>query len=235
MPKSALLREHIQALIEANLTPHDRLPTERALAEQFSVNRLTVRQVLQRLEREGLIYRTQGSGTFVAEPHVAKSLELTSFTADMIGRGLKPGSRLIGATIESAGDKVGYALEISPRASVVRIDRVRTGDGSPMCVERSYHPEELVPGILRKPLTGSLYELLSGDYGIVFDRASQTISASVLTEAEAEMLDCAPFSAALQVTRKVQDVRGRKVEYATSTYRGDRYSFDFNIYRSIKA
>lgn len=234
-PKSAALREHLEALIDRDLMPHAKLPTERALAEQFSINRLTVRQVLQRLEQEGRIYRSQGSGTFVAEPHVAKALELTSFTADMIGRGLVPGSRLIGAVSEPAGVKVGFALGISPLSPVVRIDRLRTGDGSPMCIERSYHPEELVSGILHKDLTGSLYELLTSEYGIVFDRAAQTISATVLTEAESELLDCAPFSPALHVTRKVQDIRGRHVEYAKSIYRGDRYSFDFNIYRSTKA
>ncbi len=233
-PKSSALRAFLDSLLESDLAPHDRLPTERALAERFSVNRLTVRQVLQRLEQEGRIYRSHGSGTFVAEPHVSKSLELSSFTADMIGRGLVPGSRLIGAICEPAGAKMGFALSISPRAEVFRLDRLRTGDGRPMCIERTYYPANFFPGLLEKNLEGSIYELLSTSYGVVFDRASQNIAATVLEEAEAELLECAPFSPALKVTRAVQDVRGRHVEYAQSLYRGDRYSFDFNVYRSTR-
>lgn len=233
-PKSSVLRSYLDGLLDGDLSPHDRLPTERALAERFSVNRLTVRQVLQRLEQEGRIYRAQGSGTFVAEPHVTKSLELTSFTADMIGRGLVPGSRLLEAISEPAGARVGFLLSISPRAEVFRLDRLRTGDGRPMCIERTYYPAGLFPGLLEKNLEGSIYELLTTQYGVVFDRAGQTISATVVEEAEAKLLECAPFSPALKVTRSVQDIRGRHVEYAQSLYRGDRYSFDFNVYRSMR-
>jgi GntR family transcriptional regulator len=233
-PKSSVVRAYLDSLLESDLAPHDRLPTERALAERFSVNRLTVRQVLQRLEQEGRIYRSQGSGTFVAEPHVSKSLELTSFTTDMIGRGLVPGSRLIAAVREPAGAKVGFVLSISPRADVFRLDRLRTGDGRPMCIERTYHPADFFPGLLEQNLEGSIYELLSTSYGVVFDRANQNIAATVLEAAEAELLECAPFSPALKVTRTVQDIRGRHVEYARSLYRGDRYSFDFTVYRSTR-
>lgn len=229
--KSAALREYLEGLLEHDLTPHDRLPTERALAEQFSVTRLTVRQVLQRLEQEGRIYRSQGSGTFVAEPHVAKSLEFTNFTSDMISRGVVPGTKVLSVSVEPAGAKVGFLLGISPREKVVCLDRLRLGDGRPMCVERTYHPEQLVPRIEEKDLAGSLYDILTKDYGIVFDHASQSIRATVLTETEAGLLETAPFSPALHVSRTVHDTRGRVVEFAKSIYRGDRYTFDFNVYR----
>src|ERR1700748_644412 len=89
--KSELLRRHLLELIDESLSPHDKLPTERDLADEFSLSRLTVRQVLARLAAEGWVYREQGSGTFVSEPRIAKSLELTSFSEDMRARGLRPG------------------------------------------------------------------------------------------------------------------------------------------------
>lgn len=233
--KSAALRDYLDGLLERELAPHARMPTERALAEQFSVNRLTVRQVLQRLEQEGRIYRSQGSGTFVAEPHVAKSLEFTSFTSDMISRGVVPGTQLLAVTTQAAGAKVGFSLSISPRDIVVCLDRLRLGDGRPMCVERTYHPADLVPGMAERDLTGSLYDILTKDYGITLERAHQSIRATVLTEEEAKLLETAPFSPALHASRIVHDQRGRVVEFAKSIYRGDRYTFDFNIYRSSKA
>jgi DNA-binding transcriptional regulator YhcF (GntR family) len=48
------------------LTPGDRLPGLREVAEATGVNVNTVRTVYQRLEHEGLIDSQQGSGTFVA-------------------------------------------------------------------------------------------------------------------------------------------------------------------------
>lgn len=62
------LRLRIMALIEAELPPDGRLPTERALAERFDASRRLVRQVLDALEVEGLVWRKQGSGTFAGQP-----------------------------------------------------------------------------------------------------------------------------------------------------------------------
>ncbi len=230
-PKTLAIREHLVKLLATETQPHCRLPTERELAQQFSVTRLTVRHVLERLEFEGRIYRTQGSGTFAAEPRIAKSLELSSFTSDMEDRGLVAGSRINSVSRQPAGAHVGFNLGVSPQSDVLLVVRVRTGDSQPMCVERAHFPVELFPEIGQADLDGSLYQLLETAYGVVFDRAQQTISATVLDEEIAELLECAPFSPALFVTRAVQDVRGRRVEYAESTYRADKYSFDFTVYR----
>ena len=44
-----------------------RLPTERALSEQYGISRTTVRRVLQDFKRKRLITQTVGSGTYVAD------------------------------------------------------------------------------------------------------------------------------------------------------------------------
>ncbi len=88
--KSERLRQHLVEVIGRGLEPHSRLPTERDLATEFDVSRLTVRRALDRLEHDGLVYRVQGAGTFVAAPRIAKSVELTSFSEDMRARGLEP-------------------------------------------------------------------------------------------------------------------------------------------------
>lgn len=48
----------------------DRLPTEKELSEQFSVSRITSKRALVELEQEGLITRSRGKGSFVAENQV---------------------------------------------------------------------------------------------------------------------------------------------------------------------
>lgn len=62
------LRAPLLALIETELPPDGRLPTERALAERFGSSRRLVRQELDALEDEGLVWRRQGSGTFAGQP-----------------------------------------------------------------------------------------------------------------------------------------------------------------------
>ncbi|WP_336213434.1 GntR family transcriptional regulator [Nonomuraea sp. LPB2021202275-12-8] len=229
--KSAQLREHLHALLRERLAPHDRLPTERSLAEEFALSRLTVRRVLDQLELEGQVYRVQGSGTFASEPRIAKSVELTSFSEDMRARGLLPGSLAVAAERVPAGAEIGYALRISPSAEVLHVRRVRTADGEPICLENTYLPSGLVPGELLEALHGSLYEELNNRYGLVPHRAEQTISATVLDQDAAQALRVPPFSPAFLVRRTTFDARGRAIERAESHYRGDRYAYRLTIYR----
>ncbi len=232
--KSERLRGHVLALIENELLPHDKLPTERELAQDFEVSRLTARNVLGRLESEGRLYRVQGSGTFVSESRISKALELTSFSEDMRARGFVADSKLIAAESVPAGGTVGYALDCGPRTHVVHIRRVRTADGVPMALEDVFLPESLVPGLLDGPLDGSLYQALEDTFKIRVESAEQSIRAVVLEPAEAKLLHAPQFSAAFLVTRTGSDARGRAVEYARSLYRGDRYSYELTVHRTAR-
>lgn len=232
--KSAQLRAYLLGLIEEQLRPHDKMPTERELAETFGVTRLTVRRAFDQLGYEGRVYRTQGAGTFVSEPRIAKSVELTSFTDDMRARGLTPGSQSTRIVEVAAGAEVGAQLGISPRDAVAHIYRVRTADGEPMCLENTYIPASLAPDLARRPLEGSLYQTLVETYGLRIDKAEQSIHATVLDGEMAQALGVPEFSPAFKVSRVAYDARNRRIEYAESVYRADRYSYDFVIYRTPK-
>jgi len=227
--KSELVRQHLLALIEDGLAPHDRLPTERQLADMLQVSRLTVRRALDELTVENLVYRIQGSGTFVRPTRIAKSMELTSFSEDMRSRGLVPGSSAIHVTEEPAGAQLAALLELSPGTPVTSVRRVRTADGAPMCLERIQIPTHVAPGLTSQDLTGSLYELLATRYGVVIDRADQSIRATVLDADDAGRLRVPTYSPAFEVRRIAIDNRGRPIERAVSLYRGDRYSYDLTV------
>lgn len=230
--KADEVRDYIVGLIEENLSPHAKLPTERELASDLEVSRLTVRRVLDKLVNEQLVYRVQGSGTFVSEPCISKSLELTSFTEDMRQRGHVPGSRLLVAEQIPAGASFGYPLNLSPDEPVVHLCRVRTADDVPMCLEHSYLPAHLVPGILDQPPGDqSLYQLMADVFRIRLQHAEQTIRSTVLSRETAALLEVPAFSPALEVERTAYDPRGRAVEHALSTYRGDRYSYHVVVRR----
>jgi GntR family transcriptional regulator len=227
--KSERVRRHVLDMIDSGLEPHDRLPTERELAEQLGVSRLTLRRVLDELAAENRIYRIQGSGTFVRPTRISKSMELTSFSEDMRSRGMVPGSLEISVSEQPAGAKLAAILELTPGSPVVSIRRVRTADGAPMCVERSQLPAHLVPGLTAEDVSGSLYDVLAARYGIQIDRADQTVRATVLDPDDAGRLGVPAYSAAFEVDRIAVDNRSRPVEHAMSLYRGDRYSYELSV------
>jgi len=125
--KHEWLRERLLQDI-AGLHPRSPLPTERELASTYEVSRATVRQALAALEQSGTVYRVQGAGTFVAGPHVSKSLSLTSFSEDMRLRGLRPSSLVLAADEVPADAAIAGDLQIPVAASVVRLVRVRLAD-----------------------------------------------------------------------------------------------------------
>ncbi|KPV43969.1 GntR family transcriptional regulator [Alicyclobacillus ferrooxydans] len=67
IPKYTLIKDEIREWITSgHFKPDQQLPTEHQLAEQLSVSRQTIRHAVTELVREGLVYRVQGSGTFVS-------------------------------------------------------------------------------------------------------------------------------------------------------------------------
>lgn len=59
----------------------DRIPSERELAVDFGVSRMTLRQAVQTLVDEGILERHVGSGTYVARQKVQEKMSgVTSFT-----------------------------------------------------------------------------------------------------------------------------------------------------------
>jgi GntR family transcriptional regulator len=100
-----------------------------------------------------------------------------------------------------------------------------------MCLEHSYIPSRLVPGLLDLDLERSLYELLGETFRLRLERADQTITSTVVDPDQAELLNVPPFSPAFNVERTGYDTRGRAIERAESLYRADRYSYRVTLYR----
>lgn len=230
VPKHQRVRDSLAADIRG-LEPHALLPTERDLAATHAVSRATIRLALDALSEAGLVYRVQGAGTFVAGPTISKTLSLSSFSQDMEIRGMVPSSQLLAADQVPAGRDVAGDLGIDVDAPVARLSRVRLADGEPICLETAHVPADRVPGLLDYDLSGSLYQILTTDYGLRVSRAEQVVRAVVLEVGEAALLRCPPGAAALRMHRIGLDERDRPVESTTSVYRGDLYDLRFAVRR----
>ncbi len=216
----------------ASLSRGDRLPPERELSTAFGVSRMTLRQAISSLAESGYVSRVQGAGTFVADPTISKSTELTGFSEDMIARGFQPSSSLVQIESRAAGPSTGHDLELSPAELVYRIERVRMADGVPMCLETIDLPARMVPDLESEQLEGSLYSILATRYGIRLAEADQIITATVVDDHQARLLRVPVHSPALVVKRVGYDRKRVPIERAVSIYRADRYDIRMSIRRT---
>jgi GntR family transcriptional regulator len=216
-------RERVLELIE-ELGSGDAIPSERQLSVDLSVSRLTVRAALDELVREGYLIRRRGAGTFVAEPKVAKGIDITSFSDDMRARGLTPASRTLELRTIPAGARLGRILHVSPSEPVVAVKRLRLADGDPMAIEFLHVRSSLVPGLTAADLEEhSFYDLLASRFGVAIVGGTQTVEPTVTNDEESAALGVPLHSPALLFERVTRSADGDVVEYTSSTYRGDRY------------
>lgn len=227
----------LEMIERGQLTPGDRVPSERELTEQFSVSRMTARQALIELETQGYLHRVQGKGTFVATPKVEQPLNgLTSFTEDMRRRGLKPGAEVLSVGEVLAGGKVASLLDLPETASVFRLERLRLAAGQPMALETSHVPAALCHGLSASDFRDqSLYKILADICHIKLVRATQSLEAVPASAYEAEVLGVREGTPLLLLERVSRDVNDRPVEYVRSLYRGDRYRFTTELERREEA
>jgi GntR family transcriptional regulator len=216
-------RERVLELIEP-LSVGDAIPSERQLGLDLAVSRLTVRAALDELVREGYLVRRRGAGTFVAEPKVAKGIDITSFSDDMRARGFTPGSRTLDLRTELAGARLGRILHVSPSEPILAVKRLRLADTDPMAVELLHTRASLVPGLTGADLEeNSFYDLLASRYGISIVGGTQTVEPTVTNEEESSALGVPLHSPALLFERVTRSSDGDVVEFTSSIYRGDRY------------
>ena len=210
MKYAQIIAQIEQAIADGDLAPGDRLPPERALAEEHGVSRMTVRQALQSLEARGLLRRSIGrnGGSFVARPKVERDLGTFSGLSEQLARqGVVAGARVV-----SAGE-VGGAVEIV---------RVRLADGEPFAVERSSFPADRFRALLDLDLSGSLYDLLEEHFDAAPVRAVERIEPVLADADDATALGLRAGAPLMLVDRVAYDSAGLVVETARDVFRGDR-------------
>ncbi len=211
----------------SSLLPHQQLPSERELCEQFGVSRTTVRQAINEMIHEGLVYSRAGKGTFVSEPKINQQLRnLTGFSQDVIERGGAPSSQILEARLIPATPDLAERLQVPLEAELVLLARLRLANGVPLAIETSYLNHSFCSGILRYNFAHeSLYRVLQTEYQLRLVRAEQTIEAGLGNSQELLLLQIHPPAAVLKMERLTTTDQEVRLEYTVSVYRGDRYKF----------
>lgn len=215
----------MEALRTAELTVGDKLPPESEVAKFFGVSRMTLRQALAELATRGLLERIPGrsGGTFIIEPTIECDLTgLTGFTEQLRRADIKARARVVTARTVPAHRQVAQALAIERQAPVHEIVRIRLADKLPLAVEHSWFPAEVFPDLLSRRLTGSLYRLLTRQYGQRPHTAIEYLEPATVTAVEAEQLGVQTGVAVMRIERTARTAAGLPVEYASDLFRPDR-------------
>jgi GntR family transcriptional regulator len=201
------------------------IPTEPELMESYQVSRTTVRQTLDMLVNENLIYRERGRGSFVAHPTVEQALvRIISFTEDMRRRDIEPGTKILSSRLTPAPEDVAERLEIAPGEELACLKRLRLADGEPMSVEESHLVHRHCPGILDGDYAStSLRQALADRHGILWSRAKQTIRAIAASADLARALAIQPQAPLLYIERVSYSTQNTPIEFLRIYYRADRY------------
>lgn len=227
--KQRSVREEVHKLLEG-MAAGSPLPSERALAQQFDVARMTLRSALEDLVDEGLLVRVPGRGLFVGSPKLAYPVDLTSFTDQTTREGRVASSRTLSFTIEPAGERLARMAHVDAEELFLKAGRLRLVDGEPMGIERVNVPAWRVPGITAEDLERhSFYHLLETRWDTRVHSGTRAAAVVSLSDENAELLRVDPGSAAFQFEERIESEDGALIEFTISTYRGDKYRFITSI------
>jgi GntR family transcriptional regulator len=220
------VEQRVKELIaDGQLGEDGRLPTERDLAEQFGVSRTTVRQVLDRLEHEGSVYRRRGrtGGTFVSRPRVDIDFGyLAGIPAYLRAQGFRPGAHVVSARMVPADDTTAGALRIPADTLVYEVVRIRLADEVRISLENARIPVSLAPDLLAQPLDDSIYDLLVNRYGVTCVKAVERMVAVLADAEQSRLLGIKIGDPLMAIERVAFDLDDQPVEYSTDLFRGDR-------------
>ncbi|WP_415362576.1 GntR family transcriptional regulator [Saccharothrix sp. BKS2] len=225
VPRYYAVKTELLWLVEA-LGEGAALPSERDLAERFSVSRVTLRQAVAELVVEGRLQRRRGSGTYVAPPKLVHPLSLVSYTEGMRGQGVAPARGVITVERLPADEVLARDLRVRRGDAVIHLERVLLADDERVGLGSTYLAEARFPTLLDvfDPTT-SLHACLRDRLGVGFAEAEERVETVLATPREALLIGTNPALPMLLLHRVSYDNDGEPVERSRSLYRGDRFSF----------
>lgn len=223
---SSIIRKMIE---DGELKEGDAIIPERELCSRQNVSRMTVNKAIMGLVSEGILYRVQGKGTFVAkEKKKYEFSNVKGFTDVMKEKGINIRTDILSFEMEVPSDLIKNKLNIKDeKTNVYKVVRLRYTDGEPFGIETVYLSEQMCKGFTKGMLdNNSLYKMLSENYNYKITKARQTMEPVILSEEESNILDTEEGALALKLQRNSYNTEGKPIEYTISIFRSDKYQYE---------
>ena len=207
----------------------ENIPSEMRLADDFHLNRNTVRQALASLSQKGLLERQRGKGTLVKRKSLLTPVHrlgrITSFVDDFEIDGVVLDDRQLSKEVMEASREIIEKLQLGSDHRLIRIERLRIAEQTPFVLERQYYAYEPFKELIQQKIQGSMYTILVKHFGVDLHHSIQTLQAIMPPEEIALRLNIGKTIPCMFLESITYDSQNNPVELLYSYYRGDRYLF----------
>jgi GntR family transcriptional regulator len=220
-------------ILDGTYAPHTQMPSEHELCAMFEVSRITVRQALGDLQKEGLLFKLHGKGTFVSKPKAFQNVtSLQGFAEAMSSMGYEIVNQLRSFRIVKADRHVAQRLNLPEGAPVAEIHRVRLLNREPVSLELTWVPEALGKRLANADLvTRDIFLILENDCGVPLGHADVSIDAMLADDDIAQALRVEDGSPVLRIERLTHDASGAPIDYEYLYFRGDAFQYRLRVDR----
>ena len=228
IPLYSQIRELLRVrILDGTYRGDAQIPSENEMVKTFGVSRITVRQALNDLQKEGLIFKIHGKGTFVSRPKAVQNLmRIEGFGEAMSAAGHETHSRVLGYRVMRPGHYVAARLGISDDVDVMEIRRVRYLDRDPISLDVTYVSVDLGRRLVKEDLPQrDIFAILEHDYGLQLECAELRIDATLADHALAETLAINEGGPVLRIERLTFATPGQPIDFEYLYYRGDAFQY----------
>lgn len=220
-----ILRDKIE---HREWAPNQKISSENDLNRIYGVSRMTARQVLSQLVNDGLLFRVQGKGTFVAPQKIGtRSPAYKGFREQLEQMGYETTTTLVGMDLVVADGLISRNLGLQPGEKVFVLQRLRHIDGEPISLHVSHIPERLAPGLDRyDTLKQQLCVVLEENYNLRIGHVTETLESTSASAQEAKLLGVSR-RAPLLLLEQISDTAGVRFEHTKIVFRGDKIRLEF--------
>jgi GntR family transcriptional regulator len=213
------------------LKPGDLVDSERELARIHRVSLMTARHALTTLERDGLVVRRRGAGTFVAPPKIHFN-KLMSYTEQMSGRGLAVSSKLLSIGVVETEHEIAARLSLPATSRLIRVERLRLGGEEPFAIETCYLSADEYTDLTRSKLDrASLFSVLERDHELQIAYSDEEVDATTADAHTARLLGIPVGAAVLRIRQQIFSTKAKPALYVLGLYRSDRHTLFIRRFR----
>lgn len=238
VPLYAQIKDMLRSgILDGSYMPLSRMPSESELQAMFDVSRITIRQALGDLQKEGLIFKVHGKGSFVSQPKAFQNVtSLQGFAEAMSRQGHEIVNRVMHFRFVPAPADVARQLGVTEGTTVTEIHRVRLLNRAPVSYEITYLPERLGHQLQRADLvTRDIFLILENDCAVPLGSADLSIDAVQADAVLADALDTTEGAPLLRIERLTHDQDGHPVDFEFLYFRGDTFQYRLRVDRERPA
>jgi len=223
-----VLREQI---LDRKFDPEKPMPSEIELARAYNVSRVTLRKTMERLEREGLILRQRGRGTFAVPPASQTSVQadVSGLVENLLAMGLSTRVKVLEFEYTETPPDAAADMGVAPGTIAQRAVRLRSLKDRPFSYAETYVREDIGRTFTAEDMATTPLLRLFEMAGVKIAGAHQKVTARAADYLVADLLGVEVGTALLCIKRVVRDENGSAVERIRALYRPDVYEFELNL------